>query len=160
TRAKGHQQRLFFKQSEAVSQLPDLSKDLQGSIQYRTLYLPEPNALDTFYTSYNSASYVDRKAVFDSLPGWKFRCKVMAEAKTIEAHGGMIAFKEKMDEAMVKASKKFQVPGLNDAGNNEIHFYMTEILPFTGASTQYTTKQWVNDTSLDIMLVVNDNAAP
>jgi hypothetical protein len=65
-----------------------------------------------------------------------------------------------MDAAMVKASKKFQVPGLNDAGNNEIHFYMTEILPFTGASTQYTTKQWMNDTSLDIMLVVNDNAAP
>jgi hypothetical protein len=159
TDANGKDQQLFFQRSEQVSQIANLSEELRGSIKYRTAYLPEQKAIDTFYTVYRVAPYINRKAVFDSLPGWKFKCKVMAEAKTIEDYGSMITFKEKMDEAMVKASKKFQVFGLNDSGNNQIHFYMSEISPFTGASTQYTTKQWVDDTSLDIMLVVNDNAA-
>src|SRR5690606_13340135 len=145
--------------TELSTQVTNLSEDLRGTIEYRTAYLPEPNALDTFYTQYSTVAYVNRQAVFNSLPGWKFRCKVMAEVKTIGDHGGMIAFKEKMDEAMIKASKKFQVAGLNDAGNNQIHFYVSEIVPFTGSSSQFTTKQWLNDSSLDVMVVVNGNAA-
>lgn len=137
-----------------------VSSDKRGFIKYRTVYAPNQFVIDTLYTKFTSLPYINRKAVFDSLPGWKFRCRVMAEAKTIADYGGSVAFAQKMDEAMVKASKKFQVQGLNDAGNNEIHFYMIEMNPFEGRSSQFTTKQWLNDNTLDLMLVVNDNAAP
>ena len=144
---------------ERESEIPDIKQGLRGSIRYRTIYAPGGQVIDTLFSDYLSQSYVNRYAVYDSLPGWTFRCKVMVEEQTIADHGGMIPFKEKMDEAMTRASKKFQVPGLNDEGDNQIHFYATEILPFSGSSSQYTTKQWVSDASLDLMLVVNDHAA-
>lgn len=144
---------------ESESEITDIIRNLRGSIRYRTIYAPGAQVIDTLFSDYISQSYVNRYAVYDSLPGWTFRCKVMAEEQTIADHGGMIPFKEKMDEAIARASRKFQVAGLNDDGNNQIHFYATEILPFSGRSSQYTTKQWVNDASLDLMLVVNDHAA-
>lgn len=143
---------------EGESVIPDIQQALRGSIRYRTIYAPGDQAIDTLYSDYLSQTYVNRYAVCDSLPGWTFRCKVMVEEQTIADHGGMIPFKVKMDEAIASASEKFQVGGLNDEGNNQIHFYATEILPFSGRSSQFTTKQWVNDESLDLMLVVNDHA--
>lgn len=144
---------------EGESVIPDIQPALRGSIRYRTIYAPGDQVIDTLYSDYLSQSYVNRYAVYDSLPGWTFRCKVMVEEQTIADHEGMIPFKAKMDEAIARASNKFQVPGLNDEGNSQIHFYATEILPFSGRSSQYTTQQWVNDASLDLMLVVNDHAA-
>ncbi len=155
----GAEKIVFFEKLLTQTQIADITNDLRGVVKYRTVYAPGTNIIDTLFSAFTTVPYVNRLAVFDSLPGWKFRCKVMAEATTIEDHGGMVLFKQKMDEAMTKASKKFQVSGLNDEGNNEIHFYATEIIPFTGASSQFTTKQWLNDNSLDVMLVVNDNAA-
>lgn len=155
----GVEKTLFVDKITTQTDIADITNDLRGYIKYRTVYAPGTNIIDTLFSGYSTVPFVNRLAVFDSLPGWKFRCKVMAEATTIEDHGGMILFKQKMDDAMVRASKKFQVKGLNDEGNNEIHFYATEIIPFTGASSQYTTKQWLRDSTLDIMLVVNDNAA-
>lgn len=145
--------------NESESEIPDIHSGLRGSIRYRTIYAPGEKVIDTLFSDYLSQSYVNRYAVYDSLPGWAFRCKVMVEEQTIADHGGMIPFKEKMDEAIARASKKFQVAGLNDEGNNQIHFYATEILSFSGRSSQFTIKQWVNDASLDLMLVVNDHAA-
>ena len=159
TNASGDEGRVFFPRSESRGVIEDIARDNDGEIRYRTVFAPGLEIIDTLFSDFETVSYVNRYGTFDSLPGWKFRCKVMAESKTIEDHGGMLAFKDKMDEAIAKASKKFQVEGLNDAGDNQIHFYAIEILPFEGASTQYTTRQWYNDHSLDVMLVVNDNAA-
>lgn len=159
THANGEENRVFFPRSESRGVIEDIARDNEGEIRYRTVFAPGFEVIDTLFSDFETVSYVNRYGTFDSLPGWKFRCKVMAESKTIKDHGGMLAFKKKMDEAIAKASKKFQVEGLNDAGDNQIHFYAIEILPFEGASTQYTTRQWYNDHSLDVMLVVNDNAA-
>lgn len=102
--------------------------------------------------------YIDRNEVFTQLPGWKFRCKVMVESKTVQDYGGRIKFMKKMDKLLVDASKFFQVPGINDAGNNQVHFFMTEMHEFTGQS-----KPWMlmddgaYDTSCDLRIIVNGN---
>lgn len=139
--------------------LNNVSNVNRGVIKYQTIYAPAGLLIDTLYTKLTTANYVNRKAVFDSFPGWKFRCQVKAEAQTIADFGGMLAFKEKMDEALFKASKKFQVAGLNDAGNHEIHFYMTEIASFTGTSGQFRYLRGVDDPSMDLMIIVNAHAA-
>ncbi len=154
----GMEKQIFVERQQLQTEITGVSDDMRGTVKYRTVYAPGINIIDTLFSNYKTIQYVNRLAVFDSLPGWKFRCKVMAESTTVENHGGMIDFKQKMDEAMAKASKKFQVSGLNDVGSNQIHFYATEVIPFTGTSSQFTTKQWINDNSLDVMLVVNDNA--
>lgn len=153
------EQMKFVNASDSVFTIDNVTEAIRGTIKYRTAYAPSQFVIDTLYTSFKSESFINRKAYFDSLPGWKFRCKVMAEATTVQDHGGPLAFKEKMDTAIAKASRKFQVAGINDAGGNQVHFYMSDMEQFTGASSQYTTKQWVNDNSLDLMLVVNGNAA-
>lgn len=145
--------------TDAVLLLENLPGVIRGTIKYRTAYLPGPLVIDTLYSPFKTAAYLNRQAYFDSLPGWKLRCKVMVEAQTVRDHGGIMAFKEKMDTAIAKSSRRFQVPGINDAGGNQLHFYMIDVEQFTGASTQYTTKQWLNDNTLDFMLVVNGNAA-
>lgn len=159
TNKEGKTSMRFFERSEQIVEIADIAEAAEGTIRYRTLFAPNDQAIDILHSPYSTSKYLNRYAFFESLPGWKFRCKVMVEEKTIEDYGGMLSFKEKMDEAMVKASAKFQVPGLNDEGDNQTHFYAIEILPFSGRSSQYTTQRWLDDLSLDIMLVVNDNAA-
>lgn len=107
-----------------------------------------------------SDDYIDRRAVFDALPGWKFRCKVMGEERTIEQFGGRIGFMKMMDSLLAECSERFQVAGLNDAGGNQIHFFMTEMVPFSGKSSvhMYDTSG-ESDPTYDVRLVVNDNAA-
>lgn len=160
TDAGGSGRQKFFAKTEAESKLDNMPAALRGEIKYRTVYAPSRYVIDTLFSGFTTVPYVNRKAVFDSLPGWKFRCKVMAEAKTIEDYGGPIAFKAKMDEAMIKASRKFQVPGLNDAGGNQIHFYMSEMIPFEGMSKQFRYVRGVDDDSMDILLIVNHNDGP
>src|SRR5699024_584573 len=141
----------FVDRTDLESVITDVSTALRGTIEHRTVYAPHDLIIDTLFTRYTSIPYTNRGAVFDSLPGWKFRAKVLAEAKTISDYGGMLDFKDMMDEAFSKAGKKFQVPGLNDAGNNEIHFYMTEIVPFEGTSGQFRYLRGVDDETMDIM---------
>ena len=157
--ANGIEQKIFVNASDSIFTISEVTGAIRSAIRYRTAYAPSQFVIDTLYTGFETVPFLNRYAYFDSLPGWKFRAKVMAEAKTIQDHGGMMAFKEKMDTAIAKASRRFQVAGINDAGGNQIHFYMIDIEPFTGASSQYTTKQWLNNNTLDFMLVVNDNAA-
>ena len=103
----------------------------------------------------------DRKAVFDALPGWKFRCKVLGEEQTIEQFGGRIGFMKMMDSLLAECSRRFQVAGINDAGGNQIHFFMTEMVPFSGKSSphMYDTSGEA-DPTYDIRLVVNDHSGP
>ena len=102
--------------------------------------------------------YINRKEAFAQLPGWKFRCKVMAEAKTIEDYGGRIEFMKKMDKLLADASKFFQVPGINDAGNNQIHFFMTDMHEFTGQSKPFMLMDnGATDTTCDLRIIVNGN---
>lgn len=155
----GDWQSRFFEASEREGILENLSAEQRGILRYRTAYLPGENSIDTLFSNYSETEYINRHAVFENLPGWKFRCKVLVESKTISDHGGPFAFKAKMDDALVRAGKKFQVPGLNDAGNNEIHFYMTEFIPFEGSSGQFRYLRGADDLDMDILLIVNSNAA-
>lgn len=148
----------FAQRGAKQTVLSNISRVNRGTVKYQTIYAPSGLIIDTLFTEVTMASYVNRKAVFDSLPGWKFKCMIKAEAQTVADFGGMLAFKEKMDEALVKSSKKFQLPGLNDAGNHEIHFYMTEISSFTGTSGQFRYLRGVDDPSLDVMIIVNAHA--
>lgn len=157
--ASGQEQRKFFERSDVTGALEDMPVTEGGQIKYRTAYLPDTESIDTLFSTYNEVAYVNRKATFDNLPGWKFRCKVMAEAKTIADHGGPLAFKAKMDDGLIRAGEKFRVPGLNDAGNNQIYFYMTEMIPFEGTSGQFRYLRGVDDSDMDILLIVNGNAA-
>src|SRR5690606_18930189 len=137
--------------SEREGILENLSAEQRGILRYRTAYLPGENSIDTLFSNYSETEYINRHAVFENLPGWKFRCKVLVESKTISDHGGPFAFKAKMNDALVRAGKKFQVPGLNDAGNNEIHFYMTEFIPFEGSSGQFRYLRGADDLDMDIL---------
>lgn len=157
--ANGAEKTVFVNRATEESTIADILPDRRGTVKYRTLYAPTGRIIDTLFSAYTTVPYVNRQAVFDSLPGWKYRAKVFAEAQTVADFGGPIAFAAKMDSALLVSGKRFQVPGLNDAGNNDIHFYMTDFNEFTGASTQYTTQQWGADNSLDFVLVVNDHAA-
>lgn len=139
--------------------LKNISSANRGTIKYRTIYAPKGLIIDTLFTESTTVSYVNRKAVFDSLPGWKFRCKIKAEAQTVSDFGGMPGFKKKIDEALFKASKKFQASGLNDAGNHEIHFYMTDISSFNGTSEQFRYIKGVDDPTMDLMIIVNGHAS-
>lgn len=159
TDASGTEHRKFISHTTLDDVLDNMPTDERGQIKYRTVYLPDGQSIDTLYGAFTETTYINRKAIFDNLPGWKFRCKVMVEAKTIMDHGGPLAFKDKMDDGLIRASRKFQVPGLNDAGNNEIHFYMTECIPFEGTSGQFRYLRGVDDPDMDILLIVNGNAA-
>ncbi|HMR18983.1 MAG TPA: hypothetical protein PKA53_06765, partial [Sphingobacterium sp.] len=151
--------RKFFSQTASDGVLENMPSAPKGQIKYRTAYLPDDNSMDTLFGTFSEVEYIHRNAVFAQLPGWKFRCKVLVEAKTIADHGGPLAFKAKMDDGLIRASRKFQVPGLNDAGNHEIHFYMTEFIPFEGTSGQFRYIRGVDDPDMDILLIVNGNAA-
>jgi len=157
----GKEQKTFFEITALVSEISDMTHDLRGTIRYRTVYAPNQSVIDTLFSEYITIPFTNRLAVFDSLPGWKFRCKVMAEAQTIQDFGKRMAFMEKMDDALKKASAKFQVAGLNTEGNNEIHFYMTEMIPFTGLSKTYMyNTSGETDNTMDIRLIVNNNDGP
>lgn len=156
--ANGAEQMQFIKITDSLFTLNNIGNAIRGTVKFRTAYAPGQYVIDTLYSGFNTLPYINRKAYFDSLPGWKFRCKVMVESRTVQLQGGALAFKAKMDEAIEKAGKRFQVPGINNDGGNKVYFYMTAMEQFSGNSSQYTTKQWVNDNSLDLMLVVNDNA--
>lgn len=105
--------------------------------------------------------YILRKNAFDKLPGWKFRCKVMAEKETVRVFGGRIEFMKKVDKMLADASRCFQVPGINDAGNNQLHFFMTEMVEFEGMSKTYMYDTSAEqDMSFDLRLVVNAYPKP
>lgn len=159
TDKNGNQQTYFFSTHELHGVIENLPAHTEGTLRHRTAYLPGNNSIDTLFSNYEEFTYTNRRAVFDSFPGWKFRCKVLVETKTIKDHGGPFAFKNKMDEALVRAGAKFRVSGLNDAGNNEIHFYMTEFIPFEGSSGQFRYIRGVDDPNMDILLIVNGNAS-
>lgn len=104
--------------------------------------------------------YVDRKVEFDRLQGWKFRCKVFVEKQTMADYGGRMAMLKKMDRLMKDASAYFQVKGINDAGGNQFHFYMTEMFPFEGRSSALMyDSSGESDLSYDVRVVVNAHAA-
>ncbi|NGM61535.1 hypothetical protein G5B30_06330 [Sphingobacterium sp. SGG-5] len=159
TDAEGEDQQQFFEHSALTSVLENMPATETGQIRYRTAYLPDAQSIDTLYGTFTAVTYTNRAVAFNNLPGWKFRCKVMAETQTIADHGGPLAFKAKMDEGLIRASSKFQVPGLNDAGGNQIHFYMTEMIPFEGTSGQFRYLRGVDDPDMDILLIVNSHAA-
>lgn len=103
--------------------------------------------------------YIDRAKAFAKLPGWKFRCKIMGEKQTVEDCGGRIPFMQKVDALMVEASKYFQVPGINDEGDNQVHFFMTEMVVFEGLSrTQMYDRSGATDDSYDLRIVFNANS--
>lgn len=157
---RGGQERVqFINASDSLFTIVDVTNAIRGTIKYRTVYKPSQFVIDTLYSAFKTAPFINRLAVFDSLPGWKYRAKVFAEAQTIKDFGGPIAFAAKMDSALKVAGKRFQVAGINNSGGNQVHFYMAEMNQFTGASSQYTTKQWGSDNTLDFVLVVNDHAA-
>lgn len=107
----------------------------------------------------DGSDYIDRDATYSALHGWKFRCKVIAEKRTIEEHGGKLVFMKKMDELLASASKYFQVTGINNEGGNQIHFFMTELEEFTGASKNYMNmSDGEAANSFDLRIIVNDNA--
>lgn len=157
--AEGIEQMKFVPVSDSVFTIDNTSRLIRGAIRYRTAYAPSQFVIDTLFTAFKTAPYINRQAYFDSLPGWKFRAKVFAEAQTVADFGGPMAFAQKMDSALHISSKRFQVAGINNSGGNQVHFYMAEMNQFTGASSQYTTKQWGSDNTLDFVLVVNDHAA-
>lgn len=102
--------------------------------------------------------YIDRKATFAQLPGWKFRCKVMVESKTVQDYGGRIEFMKKMDNLLVEASKFFQVAGINDEDNHQVHFFMIEMQEFTGQSKPLMLMDnGATDTTCDFRIIVNGN---
>ncbi len=118
---------------------------------------PEENGEDL--TTIPEGDYVNRKAEFGKLPGWKFRCKVYAEAQTVEDYGGEIEFKKKMDKLLADASEYFCVKGINDAGGNQMHFYMTDMVIFEGQSKRYMyDDKAIEDTSFDLRIIVNGHA--
>lgn len=113
---------------------------------------------NTYYVP--DGDYVDRNVEFDRLQGWKFRCKVFVEKQTMADHGGRIEVLKKMDKLMKDASAYFQVKGINDAGGNQFHFYMTEMLPFEGRSSALMyDKSGESDLSYDVRVIVNAHAA-
>ena len=100
--------------------------------------------------------YIDRVAEFEKLEGWKFRCKVYAESQTIKDEGSKEDFMKKVDKLLADASAYFQVPGINDAGNNQVHFFMTELIEFQGDSRKYMmSADGENDKSCDLRLIIN-----
>ena len=85
-------------------------------------------------TDIPEGDYVNRKAGFAALPGWKYRVCIYGERQTVIANGGRLAFMKKCDKLMEDCSKYFQTEGINDAGGHEVHFYMTEFHIFEGLS--------------------------
>ena len=85
--------------------------------------------------------YIIRKREWEKLGGWKFRCRVYAERQTVDDHGGRVEFMKKVDKLMSDVSAHFQVPGINDAGGNEVHFFMIDFQEFSGplSSVVYRT---------------------
>ena len=112
---------------------------------------------NTYYIP--DGDYVDRIAEFDRLQGWKFRCKVFVEKRTMADYGGRMEVLKKMDKLMKDASAYFQVKGINDAGGNQFHFYMTEMLSFDGRSSALMyDKSGESDLSYDVRVIVNAHA--
>lgn len=100
--------------------------------------------------------YIDRAAEFEKLEGWKFRCKVYAESQTIKDEGSQEEFMKKVDKLLADASKYFQVPGINDEGGNQVHFFMTEMIEFQGDSRKYmNSADGDKDKSCDLRLIIN-----
>ncbi len=105
--------------------------------------------------------YILRKNTFDKLPGWKFRCKVLAEKETVRTYGGRIEFMKKVDKLFEDASSYFQVPGINDSGNNQLHFFMIEMVEFEGMSKTYMyDTSGEQDQTYDIRIIINGFPKP
>ncbi len=108
----------------------------------------------------DGSDYIDRDATYSALEGWKFRCKVLAEQKTVEEHGGKLEFMKKMDALLASASEYFQVKGINDEGGNQVHFFMSEMEEFSGASRRYMNmSDGESSNAFDLRIIVNDNAS-
>ncbi len=102
--------------------------------------------------------YVNRAEEFKKLKGWKFRCKVYGEVITVNDYGGRIEFMKKVDTLLATASKAFCINGINNEGDNQVHFYMTEMETFSGLSKSimYQSKD-LNDLSFDLKIIINDH---
>ncbi|MBQ8335278.1 MAG: hypothetical protein IJY45_03770 [Tidjanibacter sp.] len=103
--------------------------------------------------------YMLRKEEFEKLPGWKFRVKVFGEKQTVADYGGRIEFMKKVDKLMADASKGFQVEGLNDAGGNEVHFFMIGFEEFDGPSSRLMYRSDGADSKeFDCRVIINGHA--
>ena len=103
--------------------------------------------------------YIDRAKELAKLPGWVFRCKIMGESQTVEDCGGRIPFMKKVDVLLAEASKYFQVPGINDEGDNQVHFFMTDMVIFEGLSKeQMYDRSGASDSSYDLRIIFNAHA--
>ena len=128
-----------------------IDSGLSGSFVY-VIQMPDASEGEVI----PEGDYIDRAKEFAKLPGWKYRCKIMGEAKTVEECGGRIPFMKKVDALMVEASKYFQVPGINDAGDNQVHFFMTDMVVFEGQSrNQMYDNTGASDSSYDLRIVFN-----
>lgn len=103
--------------------------------------------------------YINREETFASRQGWKFRCKVLAESRTVEKSGGRIAFMKKVDDLMERASAYFSVKGINDAQGNKVLFFMTEFDIFDGRSSERLNAPMRSNESYDLKIVMNSFAS-
>lgn len=103
--------------------------------------------------------YINREETFASFQGWKFRCKVLAESRTVEDAGGRIAFMKKVDDLMERASGFFRVKGINDAQGNQVLFYMSEFEVFEGRSGDRLKEPMRSNESYDLKIVMNARAS-
>lgn len=104
--------------------------------------------------------YIDREETFASYQGWKFRCKVLAESRTVEDAGGRIAFMKKVDDLMERAGGFFRVKGINDVQGNRMMFYMSEFDVFEGHSGDRLKEPIRSNESYDLKIVMNAHASP
>ena len=103
--------------------------------------------------------YILRKKEYEKLGGWKFRCRVFGEKQTVKDHGGRIEFMKKVDRFMADVSAHFQVPGINDAGGNEVHFFMIDFQEFSGpiSNSIYRT-DGVGQPDFDFRMYINGHS--
>jgi len=103
--------------------------------------------------------YINRAKTFAQLPGWKFRCKIFGESSIVKRAGGRVGFMKKVDALLEEISGYYQIPEINPEGDNQVHFFMTEMVVFEGASTtvMYDTSGGTDDTyDVRIVMKVND----
>lgn len=102
--------------------------------------------------------YINREETFGSYQGWRFKCKVLAESRTVEKFGGRLDFMKKVDGLMEKASERFRVKGINDSQGNRVLFYMSEFEVFDGRSGDRLNEPMRGNESYDLKIVINATA--
>ena len=105
-----------------------------------------------------AGDYINRAKVFAELPGWKFRCKVFGREDIVKKAGGRIPFMKKVDALLEDISGFYQIPEINPEGGNQVHFFMSEMVMYEGASTthMYDNSGELDD-SYDVRIVMSLN---